>query len=156
MHGDPTETSLGLGDTYLLTYNPKIWTWDDHEDFLETVRTEGVFEGQWSTGRRTQRIGPGDRVFLLRQGIEPRGIIASGEVVSTVYQEANWRADGTQWLANYVDIDWDAAVPLDAPLPLDALFAAAPDAPKKVWEPQSGGTLLAEEHAPAAWRLWSE
>jgi len=154
--GGDVDSIPNVSQIYLLTFNPRLWAWDDYEEFLDQVRRNRMFEGQWSTGSRTRDIGPGDRVYLLRQGSEPRGIIASGEVASEAYQEENWRDDGSRWLANYVDVDWKEAVPLDDPLPLATLRAAAPDVQKKVWEPQSGGTRLAPDHAAITARLWSE
>ncbi|CAN5218200.1 hypothetical protein BH09ACT6_BH09ACT6_15440 [soil metagenome] len=141
-------------NTYLLTYNPRFWAWDDYDEFLDQVRRERLFEGQWSTGSRVNDIGPGDEVFLLRQGREPRGIIARGLVASEVYEDETWLEDGTSRLANYVDVDWKEAVPLTDPLPLAALQAGTPDAPKSTWEPQSSGTRIAQENAIIASLLW--
>jgi hypothetical protein len=52
---------------------------------------------------------PGDRVFLLKQGREPRGIMGSGRVVTDVYPDDHWdavrRRAGDKAL--YVDVDFD-------------------------------------------------
>lgn len=57
--------------TYLLTWNPEIWDGDV------------ASEMSWSCGQ-TKRIVSGDRLFIMRQSREPRGICGSGWAVSNV------------------------------------------------------------------------
>ena len=68
---------------YLLTWNPKRWTWTDQEDNIQTVQSEGSLVLPWSCGT-TRKIRSGDRVFLMRLGVEPKGIIGSGIVVKAL------------------------------------------------------------------------
>ena len=54
--------------TYIMTWNPSRWHWDD-DAFENAVRsTEGgrLASEKWSCGN-TRRILAGDRVFLLRR-----------------------------------------------------------------------------------------
>ena len=67
--------------TYLLTWNPARFHWESLAEEAESVRRDGYFVGNW-TCARTKSIRPGDRVFLMRQGVEPRGIVASGRVLT--------------------------------------------------------------------------
>ncbi|MDW8293534.1 MAG: hypothetical protein RML84_10625, partial [Anaerolineae bacterium] len=46
---------------------------------IKTVEKQGFCEDSWSCGV-TKNIQTGDRVFLLKQGKEPRGIVGSGVV----------------------------------------------------------------------------
>ncbi|GAC1475232.1 MAG: hypothetical protein NVSMB9_27250 [Isosphaeraceae bacterium] len=68
--------------TYLLTWNPKRHAWANLEAEVRAT-TEGrlVYRHRWSSGS-TKRIRRGDRLFLLRQGVEPRGIMAAGWATS--------------------------------------------------------------------------
>jgi 5-methylcytosine-specific restriction enzyme A len=68
-------------ETFLLTWNPKKWPWDDLDADYEQVRKCGFLDERWTCGR-SKRLRADDRVFLLRQGEEPRGILASGFVTS--------------------------------------------------------------------------
>jgi hypothetical protein len=99
--------------TYLLTWNPARWPWTDLVQCIEEVRRTGHYRDRWGCGRN-RRIVEGDRVFLIRQGVEPRGIIGSGHAVSEVYDDQHWddaeRAMGRRTL--YVDVEFD--VLLDA------------------------------------------
>ncbi|MFF5229361.1 hypothetical protein [Dactylosporangium sp. NPDC000521] len=48
---------------------------------------------RWSTGNRKTGIEPGDRVFFLRQGVEPRGIVGSGTAASRIFPDEQWDDD---------------------------------------------------------------
>ena len=108
-------------DTYLLTWNPKRWDWESMEEDILDLKSNGFFDGTWSTGV-TKRIQNGDRIFLIRLGTEPRGIVASGYAISNGYQEVHWDPDHLE-PANYIDVrfdqllmpDTDGVLPIDLP-----------------------------------------
>lgn len=75
--------------TYLLTWNPKKWNWTDLKDCVAATKESSILNEPWSCGR-SKRIRTGDRVFLNRQGVEPKGIMASGTATSDVYEEGHW------------------------------------------------------------------
>jgi hypothetical protein len=75
-------------------WNPDKFVWGGgYLDAVEqTAQGIGVV-GDWSTGNRTGGVTRGDRVFLLRQGTQGRGIIASGTVLKDIsWTTAYWRA----------------------------------------------------------------
>jgi hypothetical protein len=39
--------------TFLLTWNPKIYRWDDLDDDIQELEESGILESQWSCGMRT-------------------------------------------------------------------------------------------------------
>ncbi|MGO9101060.1 MAG: hypothetical protein ACLP9Y_17070 [Mycobacterium sp.] len=91
----------------------------------------------WSTGRRNSGISAGDRVFMLRHGTKGRGIVASGTVLSEIWQGEDW--DGSQAVENYVDIRLDTVLPVDDALSTAVLNQALPEAS---WDRrQASGTL---------------
>ncbi len=59
---------------YLLTWNPAVWN------------DEITNPSDWSCGNN-KRIKKGERLFLLRQGAEPRGMVASGWADSDVFED---------------------------------------------------------------------
>src|SRR5688572_27086651 len=69
--------------TYLLTWSPLTWRWDAYDDDVARSTRGDAVEMEWATGN-TKRIVPGDRVFLLRQGRDRPGIVASGTVLREV------------------------------------------------------------------------
>lgn len=75
--------------TYLLTWNPKRWQWDDLQDDIDKINKKGSMLGTWSAAG-SKSIRRGDRLFLLRQGTEPRGIVGSGWAASDVFEGPHW------------------------------------------------------------------
>ena len=137
---------------YLLTYNPLMYKWDGREAQLRAFARAGaagqVVEGRWSTARKHD-IGPRDEVYLVRQASKPRGVIASGVVMSAPYTDAHWKNPGE--LSGYVDVDWNRAVPFADPLRLGGLRRVSP---KQHWEPQQSGIVLQPEYTRAVADLW--
>lgn len=137
---------------YLLTVNPDV---SDTSDFLaeeaKLFRQGRVPEASyWST--RTLTHGAGDRVYLLRQGVEPRGIMASGWLVTgEVEPDESFRGDGSE--ANYVWVAWDAVLDADDLLPLSILKDLAPNT---YWHPNSSGTRVKPEDEDAVDQAWAD
>ncbi len=107
---------------------------------LATLKRRGFFEDRWSCGI-TKRIEVGDRLFLLRQGREPRGIMASGTATSAPYLDEHWD-DDRSGDALYVKARFDALLDPenDGVLPL----ANLQDGPlgKVNWRTQSSGISI--------------
>lgn len=146
---DPTDTHA---DTFLLTNNPARWEIDRDllTDWINETNAGHTVEWNWSTGGTTRKIVPGDRAFLLRQGVPVRGIFASGSFVSAVYQAEHW--DGSGSIANYADVRWDTVINPDQPLQVETLHQHLPEG---LWEPQASGTQVKATVVPALERLWS-
>lgn len=86
---EPVEST---STTYLLTWNPNNWHWDNLEDEVRVTASGRPVDEQWSCGN-TKRIRIGDRLFLLRQGVEPKGIMAAGWATSACYEGPHWDAE---------------------------------------------------------------
>jgi 5-methylcytosine-specific restriction protein A len=100
--------------TYLLTWNPAKWPWDDLDECIQAVRQSGVYSDRWSCGH-SRKIVEGDRVFLIRQGQEPRGIVGSGWVASPVFDDQHWD-EAKQTVGKrawYILVDFDVLLDAD-------------------------------------------
>lgn len=127
--------------TILLTWNPRKWEWENLDEMISEVTNTGSCVDEWSVGR-TKDIAPGDRFYLLHIGSEPRGIMASGWVMSHPESKPHW--DGTERSALYVDIEFDRLFkPHGLPLSLSRLQELAP---LQHWTPQSSGTYVKDEY----------
>lgn len=94
--------------TYLLTWNPERWEWNNIQNSIVQINRKGFSDGRWSSGV-TKKIQPTDRIFLMKLGNQkPRGIMASGWVTSEVYQDAHW--EDKSKLGRYVDIHFDTII----------------------------------------------
>lgn len=110
--------------TFLLTWNPKRWHWDeeDYENTVTKTRRGEAVASDWSSGN-TRRIAPGDRVFLLRQGTD-RGIIGVGRATSASQQTAHWdesRQGEKSWCVNW---QIEVLLPTADRLAIEELMAA--------------------------------
>ncbi|GIG30215.1 hypothetical protein [Cellulomonas marina] len=113
--------------TFLLTYNPRRWQVPaDEWDALRSGTGRGeTVPGDWSTGQRRD-VDPGDRLFLLRQGSEPRGIVAAGWATSVPERAVLFDGTGS---THYVDLEWEVVLDLDDPLPTEVLLREVPRVP---------------------------
>lgn len=139
--------------TMLATWNPAQSSREDWEEEVAATKAGGIVRSRWSTGGRTGGIEPGDRVFLLRQRVEPRGILASGTCSSRIFQDGHWDDARADQEANYVLIEWDTVVDEEAILAHQVLAARIPEGG---WSPQGSGTVLTEVAAEKLERLWAE
>jgi hypothetical protein len=138
---------------FLLTNNPSRWEFfvDDLAEWIESTANGHLVEGRWSTGNTTKKIAPGDRAFLIRQGVKRRGIFASGHFITDVFQAAHW--DGTDRAANYADVHWDTVLDPDDALPIEILFSELPEGE---WEPNASGTQIKPEVVDRLEKLWTK
>lgn len=139
--------------TYLLTYNPTHWEWDDLPEIaLQSADGEIIVES-WSTGS-SKRIRTGDRIFLLKQGPEPRGIIGSGAAQSDVYDGEHW--DGSGRPANFVDVAFDVLLDPESQPILSRASLDRPELAAQHWDPQGSGSSIRPEVTSELEKLWHE
>lgn len=116
-----------------------------------------VVVGRWSCGN-TKQIGKGDRVFLIRLGKEPKGIVGSGWVFKPPYFDTHWdiqkQAEGREGL--FVMCEWERILnPMfDVPLPIDKLPRW--DTGVRSWTPQSSGVQIPPRIVSELEALWAE
>ena len=165
--------------TFLLTWNPsRHFRWENLETEIEDLES-GFHEGtSWSCGV-TRRIAEGDRVFVMRLGDEPRGIVASGRVErhdlfgdvdpirpgSAVYEAQHWadRDEGpgrATRTALYVNVRWDALLNIGREtLPLswlEGLNQGLPRGERQVWTPENSGISVREGVVAGLEAGWAE
>lgn len=139
--------AAGLTPTYLFTWNPANWEWTQETIAGLVARLEaGEAVGDtWSTGRSTQPT-TGDRFYLIRLGDGPRGIFASGRVMSRVEEGPHWDRDraaaGDTY--RYVRVRFDEMLNpwTDQLLLQSVLVERCPDVE---WSPQASGTRIPAE-----------
>lgn len=140
--------------TYLLTWNPDRWQWDDIENDIALINQKGFCDGRWSSGV-TKKIQPNDRIFLMKLGSQkPRGIVASGWATSEVFQDIHWGDDSK--LAFYVDVHFDTIInPNQQPIfPIeflqDGVYASVN------WTPQASGMSIPDNVAEQLEKDWAK
>jgi hypothetical protein len=69
---------------YLFGWNPLKFEWADLGDDIKKLADTGKLEDNWSVASH-KTIQPGDRAYIVRVGVEPKGIFASGIIASEPY-----------------------------------------------------------------------
>lgn len=130
--------------TFLLTYNPAYWVWENRTADIGQV-------GRWNVGRRRDGVNIGDCVFVLQQGNGERGLIARGEVCSPVFQEPHF--DGVRGhIAACVEVVWLEI--FDSPVisTVELEFAV----PQVHWRPRQSGALIPAQFSDEVLALWMD
>ena len=144
--------------TFLLVWNPDRWHWADLPDMAEAVSRGEPVVRRWSCGS-TRRIKKGDRVFLMRLGREPRGIIGSGTVVIEPYEDVHWDPQEAQLgkTTRYIRFQFDALLdPEREPiLWRERLKSEAPFS-EAHWDTRSSGIRIADHVASELEKAWSD
>lgn len=138
--------------TFLLTWNPKKWTWSTLDADYDRARQQGFLDNRWSCGR-SKRIRSGDRIFLLRQGQEPRGIVASGFITSDEPFSADHFTEAGR-SALYVDARFDVLLHPDHEPILSRTSLDAGALANVHWDTQVGGITIAPDAAAELEELW--
>lgn len=141
--------------TYLLTWNPERWPWEDLQEYIDEINVSGHTSITWSCSH-VKQIREGDRVFMIRLGSEPRGIFASGKAISNVYEKAHWNRNAKGKPCRYIDIQLELLLnPLNEPI----LFRSELDRgilKNMQWNSRFSGRTIPSEIAIELERKWSE
>jgi hypothetical protein len=70
---------------YLFGWNPLKFEWADIDEDIKKLAATGKYEDNWSVVSH-KTIQPGDQAYIVRVGVEPKGIFASGVIASKPYQ----------------------------------------------------------------------
>ncbi len=120
------------------TWNPNKWSWNSLPDEVRDTAVGKTIAAGWSVSRRRHGVAIGDRFYVLKQEVEPRGIIASGTVSSLPFEDAHWNGVPGN-TCNYVKVEFDIVLDSDDVLPLEELMAQLGNTH---WTPQNSGTAV--------------
>jgi 5-methylcytosine-specific restriction enzyme A len=141
-------------ETYLFTWNPSGWPWTDLSQCVYEVNVEGLCNRTWSCGS-TRRIRMGDRAFLMRLGIPPKGIMGSGVVVGEPFPAPHWdpqRAEKGE-VAYRADLQFEV---LDESPILSQQSLEESELNEHNWYPQASGTTIPPETAKRLEEIWTQ
>lgn len=136
----------------LLSWNPDEWTWDDLDRDYECTWEGGSVAKLWRTANRKD-VFVGMRFYLLKQGHEPRGIMASGTVAEVPKTYGTVKADGSDQYAVRVTFDTILHPDDDDLLPRETLIGH-PVLSTVHWDTAGSGIKIAPESAIELDALW--
>lgn len=138
-------------NTFLFVWNPKRWTWENIEDDIKQVDLAGKCSLRWSCGN-SKSIKPGDRIFLVKVGTEPKGIVGAGFATTAPFPGMHWSGENKE--AFYIDIDFEVLLnPNEEPiLTLDILKTGK--LAQQTWIPQASGISIKPELVDELEAVW--
>ncbi|SEN92335.1 5-methylcytosine-specific restriction enzyme B [Nitrosospira multiformis] len=141
--------------SWLLSWNPKNWEWATlAADRSNTSAGETVTHG-WRCASSAAREG--DHVFLMRTGVDPKGIVAFGSVARSPYVATHYDVEKAREgkTIQFIDVDFVEIrdTSQDPIVPLELLQREAPD---HTWNPKSSGIEIKPKAARTLSRLWRD
>lgn len=140
--------------TFLITWNPKRWSWETLHDEVIQFRRRGFVDIRWSCGR-TRRIQRGDRIFMLRQSVTPRGIMAAGYATSETFEDSHYDAERTGETAIYLNVRLDALINPETDTILEREQLNIGHLAEVHWDTQSSGIHIPAQAAAQLESAWS-
>jgi 5-methylcytosine-specific restriction enzyme B len=151
------DTWKGHGtQSYLLTWNPDNWPWESFSSDRNTTRAGKSVVARWTCSNGHAKVG--DRAYLLRTGVEPRGIIARGNIVRAPYRAEHWDAEKAKGgsTRNFIDVEFTTILDpkIDEFVPASALTKITVS--DQDWSPQASGIFIKPRPAAHLEKLWQK
>ena len=139
--------------TWLLTWNPDRWEWDNYDEECEEASEEHPLDFAWSCVSKKAQAG--DEFYLLKLGKLPRGIIAHGTVTQSSLTYEDWNKDRARQDLNHIAGKCDTLLNYKTQ---DILDVSVLDEKCKgqLWHPQQSGIQIQDKVLPMLQELWEE
>jgi 5-methylcytosine-specific restriction protein A len=144
--------------TFLLTWNPLKWHWQDLDTLSKAIREGQTASRRWSCGN-SKRIKRGDRLFMIALGASTeieKGIFASGIALRDSFSEPHWdkekRLQGVT--SQYTIVLFDTLFNPFEEVGLPRELLNYPPFDNVNWSTQSSGISIPEnvaQHLEAMW-----
>ena len=148
--------NTGSVNTWLLSYNPRVYDWETEEPdynfdtMLKKVSEKRGFVIEWRSLSKKTKVG--DRFVIVRLGVEPKGIMATGYVTrGGAAQEVD--RQGNELASNVIEICITDAIDYRTD-PLISLDLLNKKFPKQIWNPQGSGISVDPEAAKWLLENW--
>ncbi len=138
--------------TYLFAWNPSLWSWPELPADIRRLARRGHIDTEWSAGR-VRAIEPGSRAFLVRVGVQPKGIFGAGYTLTPPGPAPHWRPEKAALgkVTQYLTLRLDSLHPLP-PVTYDDL--AKPPFARFRWGVRASGVRVPTVLADALEDLW--
>src|SRR5262245_19852674 len=134
------------------SWNPnRAFKWPTNAADSTRTRRGEIVTLHWSTGG-TKRIVPSDRIFLGKQGRDPKGVIAAGIASSSFLEDVHWEDPTKQTTYNMVD--FDTILDPDSVLPRPELLQGVLG--EINWGGEKGGITIHDQAATVLEDKWQD
>ncbi len=139
--------------TYLFAWNPSLtFKWPELAKDVRKVARRGHLDTGWNCGR-TRAIEVGSRAFLVRVGVEPKGLFGAGYVLTAPEARLHWRPEKAAlgMTTQYLELRLDQLFELP---PVTYADLAVPPFGRFRWGVRSSGMRVPTTLADALEVLW--
>ena len=133
---------------YLFGWNPIKFKWENIDDDIKTLKQAGTLEDNWSVVSH-KTIQPGDRAYIVRVAVEPKGIFASGTVISAPYPAVR---SGRSYFRTNIALDILLNPDKERILSLDILKTG--NLAAQMWTPQASGIAIRPQFVEDLEGVW--
>jgi len=133
---------------YLFGWNPIKFEWADIDKDIKKLAATGSYTDNWSVVSH-KTIQPGDRAYIVRVGVEPKGIFASGVISSTPYPAVR---NGRHYYRIEITLDVLLNPDKENILSLDVLKTG--NLAAQTWTPQASGISIRPELVDELEGVW--
>jgi hypothetical protein len=147
----PSENSSSDVKTYLLLWNPKVYSLEQFNAYVRKVRDKPDNSGEWRFGNR-KNANEGDKVFLIRHGSDKAGLVGYGSIMGNVIirSGASTKID-TGSVSNSVSVRWER-IQEDPIVPMQDLETESGET--QLWHSQAGGVSFSDDLAKKTYEIW--
>jgi len=138
-------------NTFLFGWNPVKWPWPEVSEVAELVTGGGKYTDTWTCVSH-KKVKPGDRAFFTKVGPPPRGIFASGKIISEPFLSRSSK-NKEAWC---VRIEFDTLLDPSQTEILTLEILNIGPLSKQVWTPQSSGISIKPEFTEELELLWQD
>lgn len=138
----------GLGGSYLFGWNPHKFEWANLDQDIARLIAGEKMEDNWSVASH-KSIKSGDRAYVVRVGVEPKGIFASGYVSSEPFV-----ATRRGRIHHRINIEFDALLNPDKEPILSLDILKTGDLAAQTWTPQASGISIRPQLVEELEGLW--
>ncbi len=138
-------------NTFLFAWNPVKWPWPEIGDDAARLRKGKKVTETWNCVSH-KKVKTGDRAFFSRVGSEPRGIFASGVIVSEPFLCKSRKGKDIFC----VNVEFDVLLDPQATPILTLDILALGKLEKQLWTPQSSGILIRPELTEELEAVWAD
>ena len=142
--------------SYLVSWNPRRSAWINRKRIARDIKEKEYGTTSWPV--ISKHVWPGDRIFFIRLGKEPRGIFATGSAVSHPYISPHWdevkKKQGKT--IRIADIRLDAMIEMDTEPLLDISELHRAPLDRMHWSTQCSGIHIPAHVVQALDELWEQ
>jgi 5-methylcytosine-specific restriction protein B len=140
---------------WLLSWNPNKWNWENFKEARSATHQGKTVTERWNCANHNASVG--DTIYLVRTGEEPRGIIATGNVISSCYEDIHWdeKKASEGKTTSCIDVSFSRIQDSAANDPyITNEDLKKIDVDNQVWFPQASGIQIKQRSAGMLKKLW--